>query len=104
MPMPTTSPGRDGFRIETLERLVDQAWLAERSWRRRSQHVEPARRNDADPERHMTRIDEVNGHPRHTMTAPSRPFMDSSSASEEPVSERGAQDRLRVLSIKDGQE
>ena len=60
--MPTTSPalmvaGSNGF-----ERLVDDERLAVRLRRGRGQHVQPARRDDADAERDVARVDEVDVH------------------------------------------
>ena len=62
MPMPTTSPGCDRRGIELLERLVDDERIAEVARRGGRQHVEPARRDDADAERHVARIDQVHVH------------------------------------------
>jgi hypothetical protein len=61
---------RDDSCVEALEGLVDQTGLTESDRRCRGQHIEPARGNNADTERHMTGIDKVNGHPYDTMTAP----------------------------------
>ena len=62
-------PGRDDRRVEAFERLVDQQWRAERLWRGRCQDIQPARRDDADAERYVTRVDEIDVHRENTTTA-----------------------------------
>ena len=62
-------PGRDDRGVEAFERLVDQQWRAERLWRRRCQDIQPAWRDDADAERYVTRVDEVDVHRENTTTA-----------------------------------
>jgi hypothetical protein len=50
-------PSHDDRGVEILEGLVDQAWIANGSGRRRGQHIEPARRDDADAERYVAGVD-----------------------------------------------
>jgi hypothetical protein len=49
-------------RVEYLECFIRDDWIPERSRRGGRQHVEPSRRDDANPEREMARIDQVDLH------------------------------------------
>src|SRR5262245_59373429 len=56
--------GGDGGRVERVQRLVNQAGFAKVGGGRRCKDVEPTGCNDANSERDVTRIDEINGHRR----------------------------------------
>ena len=49
-------------RVERLERFVDEDGIAISARRRGREHVQPARRDDADAERHVAGVDEVDDH------------------------------------------
>ena len=53
--------GPDGRRVERLERFVGDLRRAESFRRRVRKHVEPPRRHEADAERMVAGIDEMNG-------------------------------------------
>ena len=55
-------PCANARRIESLQRLVNQDWLAVFGRGRRREHIQPPRRDDANAERHVASIDEVNRH------------------------------------------
>ena len=60
--MPTMSPALYVVEVQRLQRLVGDVRPAVGGRRRRRQHEQPARRDDADAEREMTWIDEMDGH------------------------------------------
>ena len=45
-----------------LRRLVDDDWVAKRTWGRRCEHIQPARRNDRRSKCAIAGINDVNGH------------------------------------------
>ena len=61
--------GLDPLGVEHLQRFVSDDGVAEVSRRRSRQHVKPARRDDADAEREMAGIDEVNAQKGISSTA-----------------------------------
>jgi len=56
--------GGDGGRVERVQRLVNQAGFAKVGGSCRCKDVEPTGCNDANSERDVTRIDEINCHRR----------------------------------------
>ena len=50
--------------IEGVERFIRNLWLAKRRRRRRRQDEQPPRRDDANAERQVTRIHQMNSHAR----------------------------------------
>jgi hypothetical protein len=61
-PDPDDISWRDRLGVEPLQSLVNEPGIAVFPGRRRGEHVEPARGNDGDAERNITRIHEVNAH------------------------------------------
>ena len=57
--------------VEPLERLVREHWIAPFRRRGASQHVQPARRDDGSPERHVAGVDEMHTHMRLRIAAES---------------------------------
>src|SRR6185503_18766766 len=56
---------RDGRRVQRFKSFVDDVRIATRGGRRRSQYVEPPRRNDSCAKRKIARIDQVHLEGRH---------------------------------------
>ena len=54
--------GLDGGGVDRVERFVHDDGIAELGWRRRRDDIQPARRNNADAERDVAWVDEMNSH------------------------------------------
>ena len=56
----------DEIQVESLEGFIHENRIAVSGWSRRSQYVEPAWRDHADPERNITWIDQKNAQGSHS--------------------------------------
>ena len=61
-PNPHNIARPDRFRIERLQCLVHDPWIAKLLRRRRRKHKQPARRDHRNPKRTVTRINQMNRH------------------------------------------
>jgi hypothetical protein len=59
---PDDVTGLNAVEFQLFQRLVDDLRRAIGGWRRPRQHEEPTRRDDADAERQVARVDEMHSH------------------------------------------
>ena len=86
-------------RVEPFQRLVDESWLPVLVWRRRGEHVQPARSNDANTEGDRAGIYEEDCHRLRSFQRRASAgeilrirFLGGHGHNEEPAELRDAQD------------